>query len=103
MSNGEVLEPTPPHRFFSETRKDWVAAGELRIGECLRTASEQVVTVESVGLMAGEHRVYNLEVEQEHQFYVAKAACWCIMGTEGHRALGTRCNRISRAAGHDGN
>ena len=73
LSNGEVLEPTPPHRFYSETRQDWVAAGELRVGECLRTASGQALTVESVGLKAGEHRVYNLEVEQEHQFYVGKS------------------------------
>jgi hypothetical protein len=72
LSNGEALEPTPPHRFYSDTRKDWVAAGDLRVGECLRTASGQAVTVESIGLKAGEHRVYNLEVEQEHQFYVGE-------------------------------
>ena len=73
LSNEEVLEPTPPHRFFSETRQDWVAAGELRVGECLRTASGEAVTLESVSLKAGEHRVYNLEVEQEHQFYVGES------------------------------
>jgi hypothetical protein len=81
LSSGEVLEPTPPHRFYSETRQDWVAAGELRIGECLRTASGLAVSVESIGFKAGEHRVYNLEVEQEHQFYVGEAACWCIRRT----------------------
>lgn len=27
-----------PHRFFSETRQDWVAAQALKVGECLRTA-----------------------------------------------------------------
>jgi len=73
LPNGEVLEPTPPHRFFSETRQDWVAAPDLRVGECLRTASGQAVTVESITLKAGEHRVYNLEVEQEHQFYVGES------------------------------
>jgi hypothetical protein len=72
LSNGEVLEPTPPHRFYSETRQDWVAAGELPVGECLRTASGQAVTVEPIALKAGEHRLYNLEVEQEHQFYVGE-------------------------------
>ncbi len=72
LSNGEVLEPTPPHRFFSETRQDWVAAGELRVGESLRTNSGEAVTLESTALKAGEHRVYNLEVEQEHQFYVGE-------------------------------
>jgi hypothetical protein len=47
-----------------------VAAQDLRVGECLRTASGQAVSVESVGLKAGEHRVYNLEVEQECQYGV---------------------------------
>ena len=73
LSSGEVLEPTPPHRFFSDTRQDWVAAEKLRVGECLRTASGPAVTVESIALKAGEHRVYNLEVEQEHQFYVGES------------------------------
>lgn len=73
LSNGEVLEPTPPHRFFSESRQDWVAAQDLQIGECLRTALGQTVTIESTSLKAGEYRVYNLEVEQEHQFYVGES------------------------------
>ena len=57
---------------MSETRQDWVAAQDLRVGECLRTKSGQPATVESIGLKAAEHRVYNLEVEQEHQFYVGE-------------------------------
>jgi RHS repeat-associated protein len=73
LASGKVLEPTPPHRFFSETRQDWVAAQDLRGGEYLGTASGQAAAVESIGLRAGEHRVYNLEVEQEHQFYVGES------------------------------
>lgn len=68
----EVLEPTPPHRFYSETRQDWVAAKDLRPGERLRTASGEPATVESVGLKPGRHAVYNLEVESEHQFFVGQ-------------------------------
>jgi autotransporter-associated beta strand protein len=96
LSSGEVLEPTPPHRFYSETRQDWVAAGELRVGECLRTASGQAVSVESVALKAGEHRVYNLEVEQEHQFYVGEAGVLVHNAypgmAEGEVPLGTEFN-----------
>jgi RHS repeat-associated protein len=91
LSNGEVLEPTPPHRFFSETRQDWVAAGELRVGECLRTSSGLAVTVESLALKAGEHRVYNLEVEQEHQFYVGEG------GVLVHNSYGRRGSPATRA------
>jgi hypothetical protein len=69
----DALEPTPPHRFFSEDRQDWIAARDLRPGERLRTASGQVAAVESIRLKPGQHRVYNLEVEQEHQFFVGEA------------------------------
>jgi hypothetical protein len=31
------FEPTSEHRLFSEDRSDWVPAGELRVGERLRT------------------------------------------------------------------
>ena len=72
LSNGEVLEPTPPHRFYSETRQDWVEARELRVSEQLRSKGGEKVTLASVAVRAGEHRVYNLEVEQEHQFYVGE-------------------------------
>jgi hypothetical protein len=69
----EVLQPTPPHRFYSDTRQDWVPAKDLRVGECLRTRSGPPAAVESMALKAGDHRVYNLEVEQDHQFYVGEA------------------------------
>ncbi len=92
LSNGEILKPTPPHRFYSETRKDWVAAQDLRVGECLRTKSGQAATVKSVGLQSGEHRVYNLEVEQEHQFYVGEG------GVLVHNAYDTIAERQARVA-----
>ncbi len=69
---GAFSDPFFLHRFYSETRQEWVAAQELRIGECLRTRSGQVATLESMGLKAGEHRVYNLEVEQEHHYFVGE-------------------------------
>ena len=67
------LEPTPPHRFKSLDRNDYVPAEDLKVGERLATRSGQVACVESLGLKAGEHRVYNLEVEHEHQFYVGES------------------------------
>jgi len=66
----ETLEPTSPHRFFSEDRQDWVAAKELRIGEKLRTRAGEIVAVESSSKKSGVYRVYNMEVEGEHQYFV---------------------------------
>ena len=56
------------------TRQDWVAAAAI-FGSASASARRpgKAVTVESIGLKAGEHRVYNLEVEQEHQFYVGES------------------------------
>lgn len=50
-----------------------MAAGELRVGEMFRTKSGEELTLASVAVKASEHRVYNLEVEQEHHFYVGEA------------------------------
>ncbi len=69
----EPLEPTPPHRFFSLDRCKWTPADELRVGEILRTRSGQVVTVESIGIKPGLHRVFNFEVEGDHNFYVGES------------------------------
>ncbi|MFI5379964.1 MAG: Hint domain-containing protein [Tepidisphaerales bacterium] len=68
----DVLEPTPVHRIFSEDRQDYVPAAQLKAGERLRTKSG-IVTVESIR-PGGAERVYNLEVEGEHHFYVGTHA-----------------------------
>jgi hypothetical protein len=66
------LEPTEPHRFFSEDRGDWVAADDLEAGERLRTAEGEVAAVvEQTRVKPGVHRVYNIEVEHEHQYFVS--------------------------------
>ncbi len=67
------LEPTPPHRFYSLDRGDYIAADKLAIGERLVTRAGKVATVESIGMKPGLHRVYNLEVEREHHFYVGES------------------------------
>ena len=68
----KALEPTPPHRFKSLDRNDYVPAEDLKIGERLSTRSGQAACVESISLKAGEYRVYNLEVEGDHNFYVGE-------------------------------
>jgi RHS repeat-associated protein len=68
----EVLHPTPPHRFFSVDRNDYVPAEDLRPGECLHTRSGQTLAVESIRLQPKPERVYNLEIEGEHHYFVGK-------------------------------
>ncbi len=68
----EVLYPTRRHRLFSEDRQDWVATGQLEVGEKLRTADGSV-TIRSIDRLPGVHRVYNIEVNTNHSFYVSVA------------------------------
>jgi hypothetical protein len=66
------IEPTGPHPFYSEDRDNWVEAKELQPGERLRTKSGEVAAVEWVRAKPGAYRVYNLEVEEEHQYFVSR-------------------------------
>lgn len=75
----EVLHPTGRHPLFSVTRGDWVAVNELAEGDLLQTRSGPK-KINSLGRKPGLHRVYNLEVEGEHCYFVGRA------GVLGHNA-----------------
>ncbi len=68
----EPLEPTERHRLYSVDRGDWVQAGELEVGESLRTLRGPV-RIQRIDSKPGTHRVYNLEVETKHCYYVSDA------------------------------
>ncbi len=90
------LEPTPPHRFKSLDRNDWIPAEELRIGENLQTKAGQVVTVESIGPKPGLHRVHNFEVEGEHHFFVGKTG---VLVHNSYSTAGTATVRLESIEG----
>ncbi len=71
FSDGTEVTGTGRHRFWSETRRDWVAARELREGETLRTPSG-VVRLESATPSRTLTAVYNLEVEGAHEYFVGE-------------------------------
>ena len=66
-----VLEPTRRHRLFSEDRGHWTPAGELKIGEHIRTA-QGPVEIADIRSKPGIHRVYNLEIQTEHWYFVSE-------------------------------
>src|SRR5205823_4986766 len=66
----ETVRSTGPHRFFSETRSDWVAAEELREGEQLSGVAGPV-TVAAIKPFPGTHRIYNMSIETEHVYRVS--------------------------------
>jgi hypothetical protein len=70
FSDGAVIGATPEHPFFSVDRNNYIAVGELQVGEQVMTAGEKVVK-----FIAGKQRekgepVYNFEVWREHNYYV---------------------------------
>ena len=67
----KALEPTASHPLFSEDRNDWVAAGQLRLGERIRTKTG-TAKIEAIRWKSGEYRVYNIEVEADHTYFVSK-------------------------------
>ncbi|MCC6322744.1 MAG: hypothetical protein IT438_15050 [Phycisphaerales bacterium] len=66
----QVIEPTASHLIYSEDREDWVPAGELRVGEHLRTTTGLVAII-GIDSKSGVCRVYNLEVETDHVYFVS--------------------------------
>jgi len=66
----EPLEPTALHRFYFEDRREWISAGLLRNGERIRTR-EGSVRFKGADRKPGATRVYNLEVQTKHCYYVA--------------------------------
>lgn len=67
---GKVVKTTADHRFWSETRHDWVRAGQLVSGERLSTPSDNSVVVRSVALRIVARLMWNLTVDDVHTYYV---------------------------------
>ena len=72
VEGGEALRGTGAHPLYSVDRDDWVRIRDLQVGERLQTA-EGAVTVEALEKVRGVHRVYNLEVEGDHEYLVGEA------------------------------
>ena len=66
------LRGTGAHPLYSLTQNEWVEVRDLQVGERLQTA-EGAVTVEALEKVRGVHRVYNLEVERDHEYLAGEA------------------------------
>ena len=70
--NGTVVDTTENHPFYVEG-KGWCAAAELEAGDVLRTEDGERETVKSVQTEKLDKavKVYNLEIEDSHTYYVS--------------------------------
>tara|TARA_R110002167_G_scaffold274952_1_gene481050 strand:- start:2546 stop:3661 length:1116 start_codon:yes stop_codon:yes gene_type:complete len=69
----EPIGTTSQHPFWSRDRNAFVPAGELRIGEELKTALGTSTRVTSIEIRAGPETVYGLEVAGEHVYQITNA------------------------------
>ena len=67
----EDLRPTGFHKFYSETRGDWVSTKDIHDNEVIRGRAGPLTIVASRQL-PGAQRVFNLTVEGEHVYYVSE-------------------------------
>ncbi|MGH7136787.1 MAG: polymorphic toxin-type HINT domain-containing protein, partial [Pirellulales bacterium] len=66
----QTIKTTAFHKFFTDTRRGWVSASELREGECLR-GIHGPLTLATSRHVPGVERVYNFSVESEHVYHVS--------------------------------
>ena len=82
-SDGEDIRTTRLHPFYvvnesndldSESIGTWISAGELHKGDILKTPDGKIVTIEKIRIekLTETIKVYNLEIEDLHTYYVAK-------------------------------
>ncbi|MFN9970069.1 MAG: polymorphic toxin-type HINT domain-containing protein, partial [Phycisphaerae bacterium] len=70
----EPLGVTDTHPIWSETRQDFVVAGQLEIGEQFRTVTGQSATLTKIHPHRGPpEMVFNLEVDGQHVYHVASS------------------------------
>ena len=103
----QTLEPTFWHQLYSETHGNWIPAGHLEPGDTLRTTNGSL-TVAKVRHVPGIHRVYNLEVAENHCYYVGKLevlshnANGCSAGKRGPNGDGPRRNSAGQPINEKG-
>ncbi len=70
--NGTVINTTENHPFYVEG-KGWCAAADLEDGDVLRTQDGEEQTVNDVQIeqLDVAVKVYNLEIEDSHTYYVS--------------------------------
>ena len=70
LSNGEQFRVTAKHPIWVETKQDSVSAEKLSLGDQVRLYADTFATVASLRRVDSPLDVFNIEVENEHVYYV---------------------------------
>jgi hypothetical protein len=77
--NGEVIETTAEHPFYTD-QEIWVNAADLEPGDQVYSLGGEYGTVESVAVVEAPQPMYNLTVDDAHTFAVGDGA-WVVHNT----------------------
>ena len=91
LSDGSAITVTANHPFYVDSGAafagpGWLPAGQLRVGDHLRTASGRDVVVTGLRQGVGHAMVYTLTIAHDHTFFVGSAQVLV------HNAGGPACN-----------
>ncbi|MFV0458755.1 MAG: polymorphic toxin-type HINT domain-containing protein, partial [Actinomycetales bacterium] len=70
LADGSAIESTDQHRFWVESRREWVGAIALQPGDIVVGADGDRLTVTRLGISEQDLTVYNLTVEGLHTYFV---------------------------------
>ncbi|HEX2912230.1 MAG TPA: RHS repeat-associated core domain-containing protein [Chloroflexia bacterium] len=85
-NQGEQLETTPEHPFYTQDR-GWVGAGDLHEGEQVRKADGSYGVVKTIRIVKRVQRMYNLTIKHAHTFFVGKLR-WLVHNSCGDAPYG---------------
>ena len=95
LSNGTTLEVTPEHRFFCNG--EWTPIEELNVNDTLQLKDNSIVVIENKIIFPTFVEVYNLEIEDNENYYVTEEG---VLVHNGYKdELKTRNNVAQREAG----
>ena len=70
LSNGTTIEVTPEYRFFSNG--EWTPIEELNVNDTLQLKDNSIVVIENKIIFPTFVEVYNLEIEDNENYYVTE-------------------------------
>ena len=69
--DGELIETTPEHPFYTEDG-EWIPAGELEEGDEIVSSDGETGTVESIEFITETQTMYNFTVDEAHTYFVGE-------------------------------
>jgi hypothetical protein len=67
--DGELIETTPEHPFYT-VDNEWMAAGDLQVGDQVRRVDGDYGTVEAVEVVYQAQSMYNFTIATAHTYFV---------------------------------